>query len=140
MKNAQMFVLGAFLATNAAAQELGDAWGTANAEAAHYRIVELPIPRELALECGSLAALPDGKLAIGTRRGEILIVDGAFEPLPRPVISTFAAGLDEVLGLGYRHTVTGYHNHVGSSLEHIVSIFHTDRLDLAFNFSGLITD
>ena len=102
MKNAQMFVLGAFLATNAAAQELGDAWGTANAEAAHYRIVELPIPRELALECGSLAALPDGKLAIGTRRGEILIVDGAFEPLPRPVISTFAAGLDEVLGLGYR--------------------------------------
>ena len=90
------------VAGSAPAQELGDAWGTANAEAEHYRIVELPIPRELALECGSFVALPEGKLAIGTRRGEILIVDGAFEPLPQPEITTFAAGLDEVLGLGYR--------------------------------------
>ena len=92
----------AAVAGGAPAQELGDAWGTANAEAEHYRIVELPIPRELALECGSFVALPEGKLAIGTRRGEILIVDGAFEPLPQPEITTFAAGLDEVLGLGYR--------------------------------------
>ena len=92
----------AAVASGAPAQELGDAWGTANAEAEHYRIVELPIPRELALECGSFVALPEGKLAIGTRRGEILIVDGAFEPLPQPEITTFAAGLDEVLGLGYR--------------------------------------
>ena len=90
------------IATSAASQELGNAWGTANAESKHYRIVELPIPRALALECGSFVALPEGKLAIGTRRGEILIVDGAFEPLPNPSIKTFAAGLDEVLGLGYR--------------------------------------
>ena len=74
----------AAVAGGAPAQELGDAWGTANAEAEHYRIVELPIPRELALECGSFVALPEGKLAIGTRRGEILIVDGAFEPLTPP--------------------------------------------------------
>ena len=46
--------------------------------------------------------LPDGKLALGTRRGEILIVSGAFEPLPQPSIQRFASGLDEVLGLGYR--------------------------------------
>ena len=56
------------------AQELGDAWGTAGAEAAYYRIVELPVPRELALEAGSFCMLPDGRLAIGTRRGEILLV------------------------------------------------------------------
>ncbi|MCK5942034.1 MAG: hypothetical protein KAI24_08710 [Planctomycetes bacterium] len=92
----------ALLALPLTAQELGDAWGTANAEAKHYRIVELPIPREWQLECGSFVALPDGKLGVGTRRGQILIVDGAFEPLPDPRITVFCSGLDEVLGLGYR--------------------------------------
>ena len=85
-----------------AAQELGASWGTADREAAHYRIVEVPVPTELALECGSMCPLPDGRLAIGTRRGEILIVDGAFDPLPRPTFHRFAEGLDEVLGLGCR--------------------------------------
>lgn len=84
------------------AQELGDAWGTARAEAAFYRVVDVPIPRELALEAGSFCTLPDGRLAIGTRRGEILLVSGAFAPVPQPVVHTFARGLDEVLGLGYR--------------------------------------
>jgi hypothetical protein len=85
----------------AAAQELGDSWGTAHLEAEHYRIVEVPVPQELALECGSFCALPGERLAIGTRRGEILIVDGAFEPIPTPRIERFAEGLDEVLGLGF---------------------------------------
>ena len=92
----------ALLATAARAQALGDAWGTGPAEAAHYRIVELPVPQELALECGSMCPLPDDRLAIGTRRGEILIVDGAFDELPEPRFHRFAEGLDEVLGLGYR--------------------------------------
>lgn len=83
-------------------QELGNAWGTARAEAGYYRIVDVPIPRELALEAGSFCALPDGRLAIGTRRGEILLFSGAFEPIPNPTVHTFARGLDEVLGLGYR--------------------------------------
>ena len=84
------------------AQELGDAWGTAGAEAAYYRIVELPVPRELALEAGSFCTLPDGRLAIGTRRGEILVVAGAFDERPELRITKFASGLDEVLGLGER--------------------------------------
>ena len=84
------------------AQELGNAWGTARAEAAFYRIVDVPIPRELALEAGSFCTLPDGRLAIGTRRGEILLVSGAFAQVPQPTVHTFARGLDEVLGLGYR--------------------------------------
>lgn len=83
-------------------QELGDAWGTAAAESAHYRIVELPLPRDPSLEIGSMCALPDDKLALGTRRGEILIVSGAFEKIPNPTYTRFASGLDEVLGLGYR--------------------------------------
>ena len=83
-------------------QELGDTWGTGHAEAAHYRVLELPLPRELCLEAGSFCVLPDGRLAVGTRRGEILLIAGAFDEIPRPTVSRFATGLDEVLGLGYR--------------------------------------
>ena len=83
-------------------QELGGRWGTERAETAFYRIVEVPVPAELALEAGSFCALADGRLAIGTRRGEILLVDGAFDELPAPRFHRFASGLDEVLGLGFR--------------------------------------
>jgi hypothetical protein len=84
------------------AQELGDAWGTGRAEAEYYRIVEVPVPRELALEAGSFCMLPDGRVAVGTRRGEILLISGAFDERPAPRVQRFASGLDEVLGLGYR--------------------------------------
>ncbi|MCB9877844.1 MAG: hypothetical protein H6835_09605 [Planctomycetes bacterium] len=87
------------------AQELGASWGTADREAEHYRIVEVPVPESLALECGSFCPLSNGRLAIGTRRGEILIVSGAFDALPRPEIQRFAEGLDEVLGLGVHNGV-----------------------------------
>ena len=96
--------LGAVLLTAAvgSAQDLGGTWGTAGAEAEYYRIVDLPIPRELALEVGSFCTLPDGRLAIGTRRGEILLVEGAGREVPELKIHRFATGLDEVLGLGHR--------------------------------------
>ena len=90
------------VAASASAQELGNTWGTENAESEFYRIVDLPLPIDPQLEVGSFCALPDDKLAVGTRRGEILIISGAFEPLPKPTIHRFASGLDEVLGLGYR--------------------------------------
>ncbi len=90
------------VATAGRAQELGSTWGTAAAEAEYYRIVEVPLPRELSLEVGSFCALPDGRLAIGTRRGEILLVSGAFDERPEPRVQRFASGLDEVFGLGFR--------------------------------------
>ena len=83
-------------------ETLGEAWGTAEREEAYYRIVDVPIPEELSLECGSFDILPDGRLAIGTRRGEIWLVEGAFTKYPQPEFHAFASGLDEVLGLGYR--------------------------------------
>jgi len=89
-------------AAHTRAQELGNSWGTAGAEAGYYRIVDLPVPEELALETGSMCLLPDDRLALGTRRGEILIVTGAFEPLPNIRVQRFASGLDEVFGLGFR--------------------------------------
>ncbi len=84
------------------AQRLGAGWGTAEAESEYYRIVDLPLPKGSAIEVGSFDLLPDGRLAIGTRRGDIYLVEGAFDKRPEPRFRRFASGLDEVFGLGYR--------------------------------------
>ncbi len=84
------------------AAPLGEYWGTAEQEAKYYKIVEVPIPKDLVLEAGSFDVLPDGRLAIGTRRGDIYLVSGAFDENPRPRYERFAAGLDEVFGLAYK--------------------------------------
>ena len=46
--------------------------------------------------------MPDGQLAIGTRRGDILLATGVFEEHPEPIFRRYASGLDELLGLAYR--------------------------------------
>lgn len=83
-------------------QKLGGTWGTGAQEGEYYRIVDLNLSEDLGIEAGSLCTLPDGRLAIGTRRGDIYLVDGAYDKIPRLRLQRFARGLDEVLGLGYR--------------------------------------
>ncbi len=95
------------LVGNLGAEPLGEYWGTAIEEAKYYRIVEIPFPEEIALEAGSFEVVPDSKggkdrLAIGTRRGDIYLVDGAFDKNPRTEFHRYAAGLDEVTGLSYK--------------------------------------
>ena len=69
LRIAAILVLGALATAGAGrAEPLGDYWGTAEEEAKYYRIVELPIPSGLALEAGCFEMMPDGRLAIGTRR------------------------------------------------------------------------
>lgn len=82
------------------AEPLGEYWGTAEEEANYYKIVELPVPD--GMEAGSFEVLPDDRLAIGTRRGDVLLVSGAFDKNPQPRFERFASGLDEVLGLSYK--------------------------------------
>ena len=89
-------------ATRLNAQTLGEYWGTAEAEGKYYRIVEVPIPARMALEAGSFDIVPDDRLAIGTRRGDIYLVSGAFKENPKTKYQRFASGLDEVLGLAYK--------------------------------------
>ncbi len=84
------------------AEQLSAYWGTSENEERYYEIVDIPMPEGLAIEAGSFDLLPDGRLAVGTRRGDIYLVDGAFEPPPQPVYHRFAAGLDEVTGLSWR--------------------------------------
>ena len=84
------------------AEPLGEYWGTAEKEARYYRIVEVPIPEGMALEAGSFEVLPDNRLAIGTRRGDIFLVKGAFDPNPKTEYHRYASGLDEVFGLSWK--------------------------------------
>ncbi|MAD79891.1 MAG: hypothetical protein CMJ50_03470 [Planctomycetaceae bacterium] len=85
------------------AQTLGEYWNTAEEEAKYYRIVEVPIPKGMAMEAGSFEILPDNQLAIGTRRGDIYVVSGAFDENPQTRYQRFASGLDELLGMSYKN-------------------------------------
>lgn len=67
-----------------------------------YTITDIPMPPGAVLEAGSILALPDGRLAVSTRRGEIHFATGAHETPPAPRWELFATGLTEVLGLAWR--------------------------------------
>src|SRR4051794_38284777 len=70
----------------------------------YYRIVTFAIPKDVVLEAGALEMMPDGKLAVATRRGEICLVENptANDPARDARFVRFAYGLHEVLGLAYR--------------------------------------
>ena len=84
------------------AEKLGDYWNTTEVEEKHYPIIDIPIPDDIILEAGSFELMPDEKLAIGTRRGQIFIVEGAFATPPKPVFKEYASGLDEVTSLAWK--------------------------------------
>lgn len=86
----------------ACSQELGEMWGTAEEEGKYYRIVDIAIPPEVPMRPGSFEVLPDGRLAVGTRRGDVYFIDGAFESPPNPKYHLFASGQDEIFGMSWR--------------------------------------
>ena len=76
---------------------------TQKEEAEYYRLATFAIPREIVLEAGALELLPDGRLAVGTRRGEIwMVANPEADDPPRRKFTRFAHGLHEVLGLAYQ--------------------------------------
>jgi azurin/glucose/arabinose dehydrogenase len=69
----------------------------------YYRIVTIPIPDHVKLEVGGMAALPDGRLAVSTRRGEVWMIGNPYlKESGHPTFKRFASGLHEPLGLLYR--------------------------------------
>ncbi|MFT5123716.1 MAG: hypothetical protein ACI97B_002351 [Verrucomicrobiales bacterium] len=82
-----------------AEEDLGEMWGTAEAEAKYYPLTEIPIPAEIPLKAGSFDILPDGRLVVGTRKGDVYFIDGAFEADPKPRFQLFASGQDEIFGV-----------------------------------------
>ncbi len=85
-----------------AAEDLGEMWGTAAEEAKYYPITNIPIPATVPLRPGGLEFLPDGRLAVGTRRGDIYFIKGALDSPPQPEYHLFASGQDEIFSLAWR--------------------------------------
>ncbi len=72
-------------------------------EADFYKITTVPIPAGVSLEVGGLAQMPDGRLAVSTRMGELWIIESAAAGrLSQPYFKLFASGLHEPLGLAYK--------------------------------------
>ena len=65
-----------------------------------YGIAAVDIPDEVFLEVGALEWIPDGRLAVASRRGEIWMMSDPTAEKPR--WQRFAHGLHEVLGLAWR--------------------------------------
>jgi hypothetical protein len=84
------------------AEEVGDMWGSADREREYYKLINLPIPKNLVVEAGAFLTLPDKRIAIGTRRGDIYLLSGVDEEKPEPKYELFATGLDEIFGLAYK--------------------------------------
>jgi glucose/arabinose dehydrogenase len=64
-----------------------------------FKIFKVPAPEGTLLEVGGLAMMPNGNLAVSTRRGDVFIV--ANPTSQRPYFTKFASGLHEILGLAY---------------------------------------
>jgi glucose/arabinose dehydrogenase len=74
-----------------------------DSEEEYYKILRFEIPPGEVLEAGAIEIMPDGKVAVGTRRGEIWMIDNAYDPDPaKAKFSRFAHGLHEVLGLAQK--------------------------------------
>jgi hypothetical protein len=98
------FLLVAIALASAAAQaeDVGERWGTEEREREFYPIVSIPLPKDTVIEAGAITMLPDGRMAVGTRHGEIFLIDGIDDPKPVPVFHRYASGLDEIFGLTWQ--------------------------------------
>lgn len=80
----------------------GSAQNSIPTESDYYKIADLPIPDDIILEVGGMDVLPDGRLAVCTRRGEIWIIENPYQNNGNPPrYHLFAEGLHEPLGLTY---------------------------------------
>lgn len=102
-------------------------------EGAHYRLLSLPLPDGELIEGGGLAFRPDGKLYVGTRRGDIWLVHNPLsEDLDEIEFKPFARGLHEILGL----TMVGNDLYLVQRPE-ITRVRDTDGDDVADEFTTI---
>lgn len=68
----------------------------------YYKIITIPTPEGILLEVGGVATLPDGRIALCTRRGDVWTIENPYmENGSSPQFKLFASGLHEALGLAY---------------------------------------
>jgi cytochrome c551/c552 len=65
-----------------------------------FKISKVRVPEGPVLEVGGLTTLPNGDLALCTRRGEVYIVENPTSA--KPYWRRFAYGLHEILGIAYK--------------------------------------
>jgi glucose/arabinose dehydrogenase len=74
-----------------------------DAEDDYYKILRFETPPGEVLEAGAIEVMPDGKVMVGTRRGEVWTIDNAYTSDPKDAKFTrYAHGLHEVLGLAQK--------------------------------------
>lgn len=94
-----LFVAGFGVTCPTAAAQEGES------EQDYYRLIRFQIPEALNVEASAVELLPGNdpssdRLAVATRRGDIFLVDGAFQDdVANVTFKQFAQGLHEVLGL-----------------------------------------
>src|SRR5260370_33970945 len=70
----------------------------------YYKLLRFQVPEGVVLEAGAIEMMPDGKVAVSSRRGEIWMIDNAYAADPKDAKFTrFAHGMHEVLGLAYKN-------------------------------------
>lgn len=80
---------------------VGDPPTQAEREAPYYRVVTYDAPKDLKLEISGMAMMPDGRMAVAIRKGEIWLIENPGDPA-KARYKQFATGLHEPLGLAYR--------------------------------------
>jgi len=65
----------------------------------YYEFTRIPLPENVVLEAGGIAMLPNGNLAVSTRRGDIYTVSNPLGKAEDMKVKLFARGLHEPLGI-----------------------------------------
>lgn len=97
-----VLIIATLASSTLCAEDVGERWGTEEREREYYPIVSIPLPKDTVIEAGAFAVLPDQRVAVGTRHGEIFLIDGVDAPKPNPSFHRFASGLDEIFGLTWK--------------------------------------
>lgn len=114
----------------------------ASREGEFYPVHSVLVPDDVSLEVGGLDVLPDGRPLVATRRGELYIVDGAYDTPPfRARFARFAEGLHEPLGLTVRPGLgaKGWHA-LAVQRGELTRLVDTDGDDVADRFDTICDD
>ena len=65
----------------------------------YYTRTPLVVPDDVVLETSGILALPGMKLLVTTRRGEVWMIEGAYDMTAKPKFTLWASGLHEPLGI-----------------------------------------
>lgn len=70
-------------------------------EEEYYPIITMAVPEDMLIEAGGVATLPDGRVMVATRRGQVWLVENPTSKDGRANYKLFASGLHEPLGCTY---------------------------------------